>query len=249
MMAGAFSVAMLFSIYGLDDEFTDTSKYHAMTRGVLLQSKNPEETLEEFHINGSYAMLTDTSLYDSYPATTEDNPLIQEGFLDQYRIMDIGIYYLRHPSTLLGMLDIGIKSSFDLRRNYCGNYEESYGMPKRAQTAFWSAYGIYKMRSAPKTIGYLVLLIVAFVAMSGRKMFQRKGVPERFHYVYLCVMAVVAFIGVGDILYVMIRSGDAQLTQYQFLMGLSMDFLFYFVLTEILYKLNILETKNEEAKN
>jgi hypothetical protein len=85
--------------------------------------------------------------------------------------------------------------------------------------------------------------------MSGRKMFRGKGVPERFHYVYLCMMAAVTLIGVGDILYVMIRSGDAQLTQYQFLMGLSMDFLFYFVLTEILYKLNILETKNEEAKN
>jgi hypothetical protein len=239
---------MLFSIYGLDDEFTDTSKYHAMTRGVLLQSKNPEETLEEFHINGSYAMLTDTSLYDSYPAATEDNSLIQEGFLDQYTVVDIGIYYLRHPSALLGMLDIGIKSSFDLRRDYCGNYEESYGMPKRAQTAFWSAYSIYKMRSAPKTIGYLVLLVVAFIVMSGRKMFRGKGVPDRFHYVYLCMMAAVTLIGVGDILYVMIRSGDAQLTQYQFLMGLCMDFLFYFVLAEILYKLNILETKNEEAK-
>jgi hypothetical protein len=225
-----------------------TSKIHAMTRGVLLESNDPEKTLDEFDINGSYAMLTDVSLYDKYPAAEEDNSLIQEGFLDQYTLFDIGIYYLKHPSSLFSMLDLGIKASFNLRRDYCGNYEKSTGMPVRAQTAFWSAYSIYKMRSAPKTIGYLVLLIAAYIVMSGRKMFRGKEIPERFHYVYVSVMGVITIIGVFDILYVIINSGDAQLTQYNFLLGLCMDFLSYYVLTEILYKLNILETEHMEAE-
>jgi hypothetical protein len=45
-----------------------------------------------------------------------------------------------------------------------------------------------------------------------------------------------------------VRSGDAQLSQYNMVLGVCMDLLSYYVLSEILYKLNILERKNEEKE-
>lgn len=236
----------------MPNDFTDTSKIHSMTRGVLLQSSNPEKTLSEFGIDGSYAILADVSLYDLLPITDEENPLMHEQFIDKYSSIDVLLHYMRHPGAFISMLDIGVKSSFNLNRTFCGNYEKSTGMPPRAQSVFWSAYSIYKVRSAPKTIGYLVLMIAAYIMLSGKRVFSVRDVPDRFHYIYFVVMTFVVLVGVVDISYIIIHSGDAQLQQFNFALGICMDFLFYFVLTEILYKLNILEKSTvpgEEEKN
>lgn len=240
VFAGGFA-----AYFNMPDDFTATSQIHAMTRGVLLQSGNPEKTLKEFGIDGSYEILADVTLYDDMPVTEEANPLLLHGFLDKYTTADLLLYYLRHPAQFVSMLDLGVKSSVDLRRVYCGNYEKETGMPPRAQSPFWSAYSTYKKRSAPKTIGYLIILIGAFLLMSGRKVFSSDGQLVRFHYIYLLVMSLIALIGVTDLSYILIRSGDAQLTQFHFLPGVCMDLMVFYVLTEILYKLNILEQGKE----
>lgn len=247
VVAAILAVGTAVSLTAMPQEFTDTSKLHAMTRGVLLQSNDPEETLEQIGINGSYAVLADVSFYDSPALAEEENPLLQEGFLDKYDTLTIGLYYLRHPGALISMLDIGIKSAFDLGREYCGNYEKSAGMPERAQNVFWSMWSIFKQRSAPKTIGYLVLLIIAYCVMSGRKMYTVSRTPERLHYIYLLTMVAITGIGVSNLCCIILQSGDAQLAQYNLIMGVCMDLLFYYVLIEILYKLNILE-KGKKAK-
>lgn len=240
-------VIMFTSLIFMPSDFDTTSRIHSMTRGVLLQSSDPEKALREFDIDGSYALLADVSLYDGNPLTEEENALLYENFLEQYSPTEIGLYYMRHPGSFLSMLDLGIKSSFNLRRDYCGNYEQSTGMPVRAQSVFWSMYNLYKIRSAPKTIGYLLILIAAYVLMSGKKPFSLRQTPDRFHYVYLLVMLLITLVGISDITYVIIYSGDAQLTQFNAVMGVCMDLLLFFVLTEILYKLNILE-KGKEVK-
>lgn len=245
--AAILAVGTAASLAVMPQEFTDTSKLHAMTRGVLLQANDPEETLVQFGINGSYAVLADVSFYDTPALAEEENPLLQNGFLDKYDTLTIGLYYLRHPKALLSMLDIGIKASFEMARYYCGNYEKSAGMPARAQNVFWSMWSIFKQRSAPKTIGYLVLLIVAYCVMAGRKMYTVSKTPERLHFIYLLTMVAITGIGVTNLCYIILQSGDAQLTQYNLVMGVCMDLLFYFVLIEILYKLNILE-KGKKAK-
>lgn len=241
ILSGVLLAGGLTSSVMMPDDFTDTSHIHAMTRGVLLQSNNPEKTLEEFNIDGSYALLADVSMYDVMPVSEEENPLLQHGFIDRYTTSDIVLHYMRHPGNYISMLDLGVKSSIDLRRVYCGNYEQSEGLPPRAQSPFWSVYSNYKSRSAPKTIGYLVVLIAAFVLMSGRKSFPSNGEPERFHYVYLLVMTLITFMGVAGLSYIFVRSGDAQLSQFHFLPGVCMDLLLFYILTEILDKLNILE--------
>lgn len=245
--AAVLMTGAIVSFFQCTEEFDDTSKFHAMTRGVLLQSADPAETLESFGIDVSYAILADGSLYDYYPVSEIENPLLHEGFLDQYTTGGLALYYIKHPGAMLSNWDLGVKSAFNLRRSYCGNYESSTGMPEMGKSIFWSAWSIFKERSAPKTIGYLLLLIVVFSVMSGRKVFNKR-VADRWDYVYFTVMAVCLLIGLADITYVILKSGDAQLVQFNMVMGVVMDILFYYVLAEILHKLNILEARNEEKK-
>ncbi|MHB8061971.1 MAG: glycan biosynthesis hexose transferase WsfD, partial [Ruminiclostridium sp.] len=70
-------VSVMVSIYYIPSTYNQASKYHAMTRGVLLQATDPERALKEFGINSSYAVLTDTSSYDYYPFVNPDNKVLE----------------------------------------------------------------------------------------------------------------------------------------------------------------------------
>jgi len=130
-------VSVMISIYYVPTTYTQTSKYHAMTRGILLQAVDPEETLSEFGIDASYAVLTDTNSYDYYPFVSPEDKALEKGFYNKYNTTDISYYYLKHPKAMLAMLDISVKSAFNVRSGFNGNYEKSAGMPKMAKSLFW----------------------------------------------------------------------------------------------------------------
>ncbi|MGM9603567.1 MAG: hypothetical protein ACI3XG_00705 [Faecousia sp.] len=238
--------ASVFSFYWCGEEFDDISKVHSVTRGILLESQTPDKALEEIGIDVSYSLLADQSLYDYYPPSEISNPVLQEGFLDQYDTMDIVLYYMKHPQALVYIWDNAVRSALSLRRDYCGNYERSTGMPAMGKSVFFSMWSMFKERSLPNTIGYVVLLMIAFTAMSGRKVFNRRAV-QRWDYVYFVTMLVVTVIGMVDITAVICRSGDSQLVQFSMTLGVVLDILLYDIIAEILHKLNILEGKHEET--
>lgn len=230
-----------------NQEFHETDKYHSMTRGVLLESVDPVKTLEEFGISASYSVLADTSLYDEYPVSEIENPLLQKGFLDQYGTGDLLFHYLKHPKKMFALWDIGVKAGFSLWREYCGNYEKATGYPAMGKSIFWSAWSIFKERSAPKTIGYVGLLAILVFVMTGKKRVTKKAF-ERKEYVYLVTMLMLLCTGMGDLTYVILKSGDAALSQYNMVIGVCLDLLSYFVFAELLHKLDILVDKQETAK-
>ncbi len=248
LAAAAVLTAGFYSLTFVESDFDDTSRVHAMTRGVLLQSSNPEKTLQEFGIDGSYALLADVSLYDQYSLTDESEYFLQNGFLDRCTAADITIHYLRHPGALLSMLDLGVKSSANLRRGSCGNYERSSGMPAGGKSVFCAIYSIVKSRALPQTIAFPFLLVIVCAVMA-RGGLRRQKEPDRFYYVYFCTVMTAAAVLILHLAAVIIASGDAQLTQYSFIAGFSLDCLVLFTLSELLHKLNILEDAQEPDKS
>lgn len=246
VLAALALCSAVFSLYWAGDEFDDVSKVHSVTRGVLLQSQNPDDALEEMGIDASYSLLTDQSLYDYYPISEISNPVLRKDFLDKFDGLDVALYYLKHPGELVLMWNYAVRSALNLRRDYCGNYERSTGMPAMSKTVAFSAWSMFRERSLPSTLGYLVLLVIVFTVLSGRGIFHRKSV-NRWDYVYFITMLAITAIGLGDITAVICLSGDAQLVQCSMTFGVALDLLFFFVLAEILHKLNILEGKDEKA--
>ena len=238
--------ASVLSLFRVSSEFDETGQYHAMTRGVLLQSTNPAKTLENMGINSSFSVLANDSLYDEYPVTQVANPIIQKEFLDRYSTGDIMLYYVRHPGALVSMWDLGVKAAVNLRRDYCGNYERSTGMPPMGKSIFGSAWSMFKMQSAPKTIGYLVLLVVVVFLTTGKKLLGKR--PQRWDFTYFMTCMSLLTLGMADMTYVMIHSGDAQLVQYNAVLGTVMDILLYFVCAELLHKLNVLEDGYDDQR-
>lgn len=247
LLVTAVALTALFpcSLIWGEEEFDETDKLHAMTRGVLLESTDPVETLDEFGISSSYSILTDATLYDYYPISEISNSLLQEGFLDKYTTSDLVLYYLQHPGSLIALWNIGVQSGFSLRRDYCGNFEYSTGRPAMGQAVFFSAWSTFKERNMPQTLGYVLLLVVVIFAMEGRRGFLRRALMRR-DFVYLHVTLLLLLVGLGDLTWVIVKSGDAALSQYNMVIGATMDLLTYYVLSELLHKLNVLVDTGEE---
>ncbi len=238
------SISGFISLYKLEPDFSITSKYHSMTRGVLFQAENPEKALEEFGINSSYSVLANTSAYDYYPLVTSDTKVLYEGFYDKYSPYDISLYYVKHPGNFIRMMDIAVKGVTNLRRSYCGNYEMSAGMPRMAKSLFWSGWSNFKERSMPKTIGYLILLLIISFVFYGRGTQPGSNRnPLKDSQLMAETVIITAGIGITQAVITIIMSGDAEITQHGFLLGAALDVILYFTAADLLSKLDILQER------
>lgn len=239
-VSAAFLISLLamVCIFAYPSDFNETSRFHAMTRGVLFESADPAETLGEFGIDPSYELLADASAYDYLPLVKSGDASLYHGFMDKYTIQDIAVYYLRHPGSLLGMTDVSIRAGMDVRRSNCGNYEKSAGLPMKARTLFWSAWSSFKMTSAPRTVGYLFLLTGAIFLLF-YKGYSIRPSGDRRNTVYLDMLLTVLAVLFSQSVVVTVNSGDAEMVQRMFLVGLCLDIMTYCVFTELLHKIKI----------
>jgi hypothetical protein len=228
----------MVSISSLESDFDETSKFHAMTRGVLFEASDPSETLAEFGIASSYELLADASAYDYLPLVRAGDDSLSHGFLDKYTTQDIAAYYMRHPGSLLGMIDVAIASGINIRRTHCGNYEKSVGLPMKARSILWSVWSSFKATSAPRTVGYLFLLTVAIVLLF-RKGYSLRPVEDKRNTVFLNLLITVLAMIVSQAILVIIYSGDAEMVQHTFLIGFGIDIMTYYAFSEVLHKIKI----------
>lgn len=238
LAAFLLSVFSFVSVLNRPSDFSETSKFHAMTRGVLFSSSDPFKTLFEFGIDSSYELLADASAYDYLPFVPSKEPSLYQGFLDQYTISDIGIYYLRHPGSLLSMIDSSIKVGMDMRRSNCGNYEKEAGFPEKAKSLFWSGWSSFKELSAPKTLGYVVILTGAVIVLfyKGYSIFLA---AEKRNTIFLDMLLMIFVLLLSQSIVVIVNSGDAEMVQRLFLVGMSIDIMTYCVFAELLHKMRI----------
>lgn len=238
LSALSVSILSIACMINLESDFDETSKYHAMTRGVLFESEDPGKTLREFGIEESYEMLTDSSAYDFLPIVKATDPVLQEGFLDNYTKFDIVVYYVQHPKFFLGLMDVAIKSCFGIRREYCGNYEKSVGLPGRARSIFWGMWSTFKNNSAPKTIGFLVILTAAIIMLFAKGYSIRPN-RERRSTVFMDMLITVLLICIFTAAVTIVNSGDAEMVQHCFLISYGMDIMIFYVFAELAHKINI----------
>ena len=241
------SAAAMFAYYSMEEDFNLTSKYHAMTRGVLFEAPNPEAALREFGINPSFAILAKTSAYNPYPFVEVDNEQLKKEFYDQYKTKDVVIYYMKHPVLFLRMLDVAVKNMASLRRSYCGNYEKSAGMPKMAQGFFWSGWSNFKVRFAPGTVGYLLVLNFAAFLLNYYYKRSKSSLAEERVNSLLTFPVMVTLMGLSQAAIAIVKSGDAELAQHTFLLGSSLDLLVFFISTQWITRLKIFRMEDEKV--
>src|SRR5690606_36594613 len=79
----------------ISDEFKNINKYHAMNRGVLLHSSDPEAALESFGIDKQFAVLNGDIYYLPYTTIDVNSSFLVDNFYDKYGYFSILFYYVK----------------------------------------------------------------------------------------------------------------------------------------------------------
>ncbi|EAD3875688.1 hypothetical protein AA51_00940 [Listeria monocytogenes] len=204
-------------------EFVTINQYQTMTRGVLLDSENPEKSLEEMGMNSEFALLKGTNFYQKYKMIDLDSKLMEKEFYPNYNFVTVLSYYLENPKQFGKMLDLSAQNSFSIRPFEMGNFEKATGYKFKEKTHFFSAYSDVKEKLAPAKFTFLILWALVFLicyGVSAFKHFREKNIRGM-----LLFDLVVLLIGSGFavILVTIVGDGEADLTKHNFLFNVCFD--------------------------
>ncbi|PZG54643.1 hypothetical protein C1909_00400 [Listeria ivanovii] len=204
-------------------EFVTINQYQTMTRGVLLDSENPEKSLQEMGINEQFALLKGTNFYQKYKLIDLDNELMQKEFYPNYNFVSVLGYYLENSKQFGKMLDLSAQNSFSIRPFEMGNFEKMAGYQFKEKTHFFSAYSDAKAKLAPEKFSFLILWALLFLicyGLSAIKAFRAKDFRGM-----LLFDLIVLLIGSGFavILVTIVGDGEADLTKHNFLFNVCFD--------------------------
>lgn len=211
----------------ISDEFQNINMFHAMNRGILLNSSDPEAALESFGIDRQYAVLSGDIYYLPYSTVDVNSNMLLENYYNKYGSFSILAYYIMHPNKAAEMMDLAAKTGFAIRPAAMGNYEISVGKEFGAQTSFFSLYSDMKQASAPKTFGFIVIwsgVIIGYFAPTIIAAIRKK---DREAMITFPLMLTLIAIAISAMLVSIVGAGDADLAKHQFLFTACFDVITY----------------------
>ncbi|SDC17395.1 hypothetical protein SAMN02799630_00718 [Paenibacillus sp. UNCCL117] len=222
VLAGLLAAGV--GIYALiPKEFVNINKYHAMTRGVLMESRDPEAALRSFGIDEQFAALNRSIYYKPYSTVDVDSELLEQAFYSKYGFGSILGYYVTHPDQAGQMLNLAARSGFTIRPPAMGNYERTEGKPFGAQTTFFSGYSLLKDALAPKTFGFVIIWMTVVLGIYMPSFIAAVRARRARSIWRLPLVAMMMMIGLSGIFVSIIGAGDADLSKHEFLFTASFD--------------------------
>jgi len=200
----------IFTYLLISTEFTNINLYHSMTRGVLMTSDNPPETLESFDIDSQYELLNKTIYFDKYPVIDPEDERLQENFYSQYSIFSIVKHYVSHPGAFMEMMKLASQNAYRIRPDL-GNYEYSSGYLPNEKAQDFSVYSTMKQSITPKTTGFIIIWMIVAIALFYK---------QRMKQIIICGLILI---GISQIIVPIIGAGDADLAKHMFLYNVSFD--------------------------
>lgn len=228
-------------------EFVNINQYHAMTRGPLLLTDNPEETLESFGINEQYAILAGSNYYERYTTIQVDSPLLQEDFFSNYDFVSILGYYISNPDKAAQMLNIAARNAFTIRPMAMGNFERSENKAFGEKTQFFSGYSLLKMNLSPKTFGFIVIWIVIVIGLYLPSFIADLKKRNSRGMMRLPLLLAIILVGLSGIAVSIIGAGDADLAKHEFLFTVTFDLVTFVVLSDLIRKQQLWQQERLEG--
>jgi hypothetical protein len=204
-------------------EFANINRYHAMTRGVLMEAIDPEESLRSLGIDEQFALLKNTLYYDQFGAVELESPEMEKKFYSKATPGAILKYYATHPDRFSALLNLAAKNAFTIKPPLQGNYEKAAGKPFKAQSHFFTAYSQLKDIFMPKTLGFIVIWILVITGMYLPSFIAAVKAREFRHAQRLVLVLAMMGVGLSGILVSIVGAGDADLAKHEFLFTLTFD--------------------------
>ena len=223
LSAALMMLAGVATYLNISKEFVNINQYHAMTRGVLMESEDPEAALESFGINKQYAILKENTYYDQYGTVDVKSDLLEENFYSRYGFVSILKYYVTHPDQMGSILNTAAKSAYTIKPAAMGNYEMSAGKEFRAQSHFFTLYSLLKEKLAPHTFGFILLWMAVITGVYMPSFVAAVRSRDYRGMQRLLLILATMLVGLSGIVVSIIGAGDADIAKHEFLFTLSFD--------------------------
>ena len=219
--SAALLLAGIFNYLLISAEFTNINMFHSMTRGALMTSDNPPETLESFGIDDQYELLNKNIYFDRYPVIHSEDDMLQENFYSKYNIFSIMKYYVQNPNSFFEMLKFGALNAYRIRPEI-GTYEYSAGYPPNTLAQTFSLYSNAKSNYTPKTTGFIIIWTILGLALLYKKRMKQ-----------MIILGLI-IIGYSQIVVSIIGAGDADFAKHVFLYNVAYDMVNVILLAHVI---------------
>ncbi|CAI6081671.1 hypothetical protein [Cohnella sp. JJ-181] len=232
---GGLAMLLLVSIasYALiPQEFVNINKYHAVTRGVLPDASDPEQSLESMGIDGQYALLSGTIYYEPYTTIDVNSDKMLTEFYGKFGFGKVLAYYAAHPDQAGRMLNLAAKDAFTTRPEAMGNYEKREGRAFGAQTQFFSLYSTLKKMLTPKTFGFIFLWTIIVLGLYTPSFVSAIRTKNPRQAVRLPLLLMMILLGLAGIAVSIVGAGDADLAKHEFMFTVVFDLVTFMTVSD-----------------
>ncbi|MCL1630480.1 hypothetical protein M3N64_00740 [Sporolactobacillus sp. CPB3-1] len=220
----------------ISDEFNNINQYQALTRGVLLNSKDPEQSLQSLGINKQYALLRESIYYQQYSTVGVNSNELRKGLYDHYNFVSISIYYIKNLDQFVDLLNTAAVHWFDVRPMAMGNFERSSGYAFGAHTSFFSGYNTIRKLIAPGRFGFIVvfgLLVSGCYLFSFIQAYRQK---KKRLFIRFFLILTFLLLGTAATMMSIIGDGDADLSKHLLLFPITFDCMITMFLSDLITK-------------
>ncbi|MDI4650154.1 hypothetical protein [Cohnella hashimotonis] len=224
--------ASIASYVLIPQEFVNINKYHAMTRGVLPDSSDPEQSLKGMGIDQQYALLSGTIYYETYTTIDVNSDMMLTEFYGKFGFGKVLAYYAAHPDQAVRMLNLAAKNAFNARPQAMGNYEKSEGRAFGAQTHFFTLYATLKQSLAPKTFGFVFLWAIVIVGLYMPSFVSAVRFKNRRQSLRLPLLLMMICLGLAGMAVSILGAGDADLAKHEFMFTFVFDLVTFMTIAD-----------------
>lgn len=229
VIASCTAVILIVSSFvylSITDDIKHINQYHALTRGILQNSKDTEKDVEELGLDRKYSLLAGTTYYDKYSLEHSESELMNTEFYPEYGFGGIVKFYLTHMDRLIEKLDIAARNGFSIRPKVIGNYEKAENLEYGKKAGLFSLWSTAKEAVFPKSFKFIVFFYAAYYAVLLKLYIGRLKNGDLREKIKLEVFAMVGLIGLIQFGVSFVGAGDADMAKHLFLFDVCFDFMF-----------------------
>lgn len=238
--AAAVIVAVSAFIYlSITDDISHINQYHAVTRGILAGSHDPERDMEELGLDKKFSLLANTTYYDKYGLEEPESALMHEQFYSQFGYGAIIKYYVLHPDRAFEKLDFAARNSYSIRPSGIGNFEKSAGKSYGQKASLFSVWSTMKERMFPKSFKFMLFFYAIYYGGLLRFYAGRFKDADIRGMIGIEALGLIGLIGLIQFSVSFIGAGDADLAKHLFLYNVCFDLMFITVVVYALHRISV----------
>ena len=220
--AAAVVFISFFSYITVSREIRVCNKYQTVFYGILKDSPNPAEDLEELGLSPDLAVLAGTNYFlEEYPIDIR-NAEFKNELYEKISHFKVAAFYLKHPDRLLKKLGIAAENAFKLKQGV-GNYEKYPGITYKQTANIFGFWSDFKMNVLPHSLLFVALFYIAYFSVLFYAYIRSKDIKSKL---YVELLSIIWLIGVIQLIIPIIGDGEADLSKHLFLFNAGFDMMF-----------------------